>query len=73
MDIESGTSWYIHVYGNQKMATRTILKAVSIIYSLISSLYGVKGSINVYKQWTCLLLLKALKVHLTVTLRSVPV
>lgn len=29
--------------------------------------------INVYKQWTCLLLLKPLKVHLTVTLRSVPV
>lgn len=29
--------------------------------------------INVYKQWACLLLLKALKVHLTVTLRSVPV
>ncbi|XP_052714496.1 uncharacterized protein LOC128187884 [Crassostrea angulata] len=28
MDIESGTSWYIHVYGNQKMATRTVLKAM---------------------------------------------
>lgn len=28
--------------------------------------------INVYKQWTCLLLLNPLKVHLTVTLRSVP-
>lgn len=47
MDIETDTSWYI--YGNQKMATRSILKAVSVwrllIRSHIFSIYGVKGSI----------------------------
>lgn len=35
MDIETETSWYI--YGNQSMAARTILKAVSV-WRLISNI-----------------------------------